>query len=108
MWWVIWTVLVLGAVGVFVLIGVRLWRAATALLRELNAAAAEFGHLADRIAELDAARTEQRFTPDLEATPQQRDQWRQQRAANLNTRTRRRHQRREGAYSRWRWIGTPL
>lgn len=108
MWWVIWTVLVLGAAGVFVLIGVRLWRAATALLRELNASAAEFGRLADGIAELDAARAEQRFGPDLTATPQQREQWRQQRAANLNTRARRRYQRREAAYARWRWIGMPL
>ncbi|MFI2752021.1 hypothetical protein ACGIF2_01125 [Cellulomonas sp. P22] len=55
LWFIVWTVLVVGTlVGAFFL-GRDLWRKATALLAELGRAADVLGQLADRAAELSAA-----------------------------------------------------
>lgn len=108
MWFVIWVLLVLGALAVFVLIGLRLWRSAKELLKELGASAEASTRLAERIEELSAAQQDRQFTPDLVATALQQDRWRQQRAANLTARAARRQARRDRAYARWRGIGMPL
>lgn len=55
-WLLLWTLLVLGAAGVFFLLGRRLWRQGKALGHELGAAADRFSAVADRLAELDDSR----------------------------------------------------
>lgn len=55
-WLLLWTVLALGAGGVFFLVGRRLWRQGKALVHELEAAADRFSAVADRLAEPDDTR----------------------------------------------------
>lgn len=54
LWFLLWTVLVLGAAGVFFLLGRDLWRKAKALVRELGTATDRLSDLSDRLATLDA------------------------------------------------------
>ena len=56
-WFLLWTVLVLGAAGVFFLLGRDLWRKSKALARELSAATDRLTVLGDRLADLEASRT---------------------------------------------------
>lgn len=53
LWFLLWTVLVLGAAGVFFLLGRDLWRKSKALVRELSAATDQLTELGDRLADLD-------------------------------------------------------
>jgi hypothetical protein len=55
LWFLLWTVLVLGAAGVFFLLGRDLWRKSTALVRELTAATDRLTAIGDRLADLDQA-----------------------------------------------------
>lgn len=69
-WLLLWTVLVLGAAGVFFLVGRRLWRQGKALVHELDAAADRFSVVADRLAELDDSRAPMReFTSQTANRP---------------------------------------
>ncbi|MEO7980872.1 MAG: hypothetical protein ABI807_08285 [Sporichthyaceae bacterium] len=53
LWLLLWTVLVLGAAGVFFLIGRDLWRTSKALVTELTTATDRLTELGDRLATLD-------------------------------------------------------
>jgi hypothetical protein len=50
LWFLLWLILVAGAVGLFAYLGVRLWRQAKALTSELSAAS-------DRLGEISSAMT---------------------------------------------------
>lgn len=52
LWFLLWFILVAAAVGLFAYLGLRLWRQAKALTREL-------GTVSDRLAEISAAMTDQ-------------------------------------------------
>jgi hypothetical protein len=51
-WFALWAVLVLGAAGIFFLLGRDLWRKARALTRELGAATNRLTEVSDRLGEL--------------------------------------------------------
>ena len=53
LWFLLWTVLVLGAAGVFFLLGRDLWRKSKALVRELTTATDRLTELGDRLGDLD-------------------------------------------------------
>lgn len=53
LWFLLWTVLVLGAAGVFFLLGRDLWRKAKALVGELTTATDRLTALSDRLGDLD-------------------------------------------------------
>ena len=55
LWFLLWTVLVLGAAGVFFLLGRDLWRKSTALVGELTTATDRLTEIGDRLATLDQA-----------------------------------------------------
>jgi hypothetical protein len=55
LWFLLWAVLVLGAAGVFFLLGRDLWRKGKALARELGTATDQLTALTDRLADLEAA-----------------------------------------------------
>ncbi len=55
-WFLLWSVLVLAAAGVFFLLGRNLWRTSRALVRDLGAAADRLDVLTERLTELDEAR----------------------------------------------------
>jgi hypothetical protein len=55
-WVLVWTVLVLGALGVLALIGRRLWGQTKALTAELRVATDRLAEVSDRLSELEAAR----------------------------------------------------
>jgi hypothetical protein len=55
LWFLLWTVLVLGAAGVFFLLGRDLWRKSKALVSELTAVTDRLTELGDRLADLDQA-----------------------------------------------------
>ena len=56
-WILLWTVLVLGAAGLFFLLGRDLWRKAKALFRELGTATERFGALTQRLEDLQAGQS---------------------------------------------------
>ncbi len=69
LWLLLWTVLVLGAAGVFFLIGRHLWRTSKALVAELTTATDRLTALGDRLADLDHAGADDvampgKLTPD--------------------------------------------
>jgi hypothetical protein len=53
LWFLVWAVLVLGAAGLFFLLGRDLWRRSRALVRELSTATDRLTELGDRLADLD-------------------------------------------------------
>jgi hypothetical protein len=55
LWFLLWTVLVLGAAGVFFVLGRDLWRKGKALAAELTTATDRLTELSDRLSELDGA-----------------------------------------------------
>ena len=55
LWFLLWTALVLGAAGVFFLLGRDLWRKSTALVGELTTATDRLTEIGDRLATLDQA-----------------------------------------------------
>jgi hypothetical protein len=55
LWFLLWTVLVLGAAGIFFLLGRDLWRKSTALVRELTTATERLSEIGDRLTDLDQA-----------------------------------------------------
>jgi hypothetical protein len=60
-WTLLWVVLVVGALGVFFLVGRSLWRKGSALASELGAAADRLSAVADELGTL----TEKSGPPDL-------------------------------------------
>lgn len=72
-WTLVWWVLALGAVATFVLVGLRLWRAAKALLRELSAAGRAFEDLSRSIDAAVAAQqaTQEEIRPTLFDDPEE-------------------------------------
>ena len=109
MWFAIWTVLILGALAFFAFLGWRLWRdSIKPLLVELTRAAEVTGELADKVAQLQAQQQEQAFTPDIGATPVQREALAQRRHDIRQARADRKAQRRERTYARWRALGQPF
>ena len=62
-WFLLWAVLVLGAAGVFFLIGRDLWRKSKALFGELDTASERFGALTDRLEDLQADQSRQGPAP---------------------------------------------
>jgi hypothetical protein len=57
-WVALWAVLLLGAAGVFFLLGRDLWRKAKTLTRELGTATDQLAAITDRLADLDPATRE--------------------------------------------------
>jgi cytochrome c-type biogenesis protein CcmH/NrfG len=53
LWFLLWAVLVLGAAGVFFLLGRDLWRKSRALVHELTTATDRLTELGDRLSDLD-------------------------------------------------------
>ncbi len=51
LWFAVWTLLVLAALGVFALLGLSLWRKGVALARELGAAAERLSAVTQRLEE---------------------------------------------------------
>lgn len=68
LWFLLWTVLVLGAAGVFFLLGRDLWRKAKALVGELTTATERLTEIGDRLADLDQAApaADQRRSPGVQ------------------------------------------
>jgi hypothetical protein len=68
LWFLLWTVLVLGAAGVYFLLGRDLWRKAKALVGELTTATDRLTEIGDRLADLDRAAPpgNQRNTPGVQ------------------------------------------
>ena len=52
-WFLLWTVLLLGAAGVFFLLGRDLWRKGRLLAREMSAVSDRLAELGDRLADVD-------------------------------------------------------
>jgi hypothetical protein len=68
-WFLVWVLLVAGAVLVLALLGRRLWRQVKELTRELNAATDRLTAIADRLGEIDNDRNPR--APDLDGVPSQ-------------------------------------
>ncbi len=58
-WVALWAVLLLGAAGVFFLLGRDLWRKAKTLTRELGTVTDRLAAITDRLADMDAHTREQ-------------------------------------------------
>jgi hypothetical protein len=56
-WVALWVLLVVAAVGVFALLGIRLFRQAKALTRELAAASERLAGISSQLADISAAQT---------------------------------------------------
>ncbi len=103
LWFLVWTVLIVGSlVGAF-LLGRDLWRKGVALMRELGRAAEVLSVLSERMAELsDAAAALPAARPQLLDDPGQHratvDRLREERAERAAARA----GRREATYARWR------
>ncbi|WP_066588792.1 hypothetical protein [Cellulomonas timonensis] len=103
LWFLVWTVLILGTlVGAF-LLGRDLWRKGLALTRELGRAAEALGVLAERMAELaDAADAIPAARPQLLDDPGEHratvDRLREERVERASARA----ERRQSTYARWR------
>jgi hypothetical protein len=54
-WFLLWTVLVLGAAGVFFVLGRDIWRKGRLLVRELGAVTDRLSEIGDRLADADHA-----------------------------------------------------
>ena len=69
LWFLLWTLLVLGAAGVFFLLGRDLWRKGKALVGELTTATERLTAIGDRLADLDqeAPPANQRRSPGVQA-----------------------------------------
>lgn len=103
LWFIVWTVLVVGTlVGAFFL-GRDLWRKAMALLGELGRAADVLGQLADRAAELSAeASAAPPVRPQLFDDPAQHRDELARLHREREMRAVRRAERHEQTYGRWR------
>ena len=108
LWFVVWTVLVLGALTCAVLLAMYLWRHFKALMAEVSRSGEVFERLDRTISELDEQVSRRRFTPDLSATEAERERWRQRRRDNLAARAARVQARRSRTLERWRAIGLPF
>jgi hypothetical protein len=60
MWALLWFVLVLGAAGLFALLGVRLFRQAKALVRELSAVSDRLAQVSEAVTHMAPPTTSQR------------------------------------------------
>ena len=60
MWVLLWFVLVLGAAGLFALLGVRLFRQAKALVRELSAVSDRLAQVSEAVTHMAPPATSQR------------------------------------------------
>lgn len=100
-WWLTWSVLVVGTlVGAFFL-GRSLWRRAVALGRELSRAGAVAGQLSDRVDELEAARAARTWVHPLLADEDDRAGWRAGIAERRAARRARREAMFAAAHTRW-------
>ncbi|MEE6286447.1 hypothetical protein V2J52_02115 [Georgenia sp. MJ173] len=100
-WW-LWLVLVLGALLLYALIGVSLWRRGRTLLAELR----NLEQLTAPLAAAGAGGTEPlAFTPGYLAGEDALDAIREQRRDNITARRARRVRRAENAHARWSHIG---
>lgn len=102
LWFAVWTTLVLATLVGAVLLGLRLWRSAKALLAQLHETSAVIDQLQARIDALEAAQApEQEPTPSLLADDAERARWRAVREQNLQRRAERRYRRRTATFARW-------
>jgi len=100
-WWLTWSVLVVGTlVGAFFL-GRSLWRRGVALGRELSRAGEVAGQLSDRVGELEAARSARTWVHPLLADEDDRAGWRSGLAERRTARRDRRHAVFAAAHARW-------
>ena len=108
LWFVVWTVLVLGALACAVLLAMYLWRHFKALMDQVGRSGEVFDRLDRTMAELDAQAAQRQFRPTLSADEAQRERWRQTRRDNLAARAARVQARRSRTLERWRAIGLPF
>ncbi|HLV05463.1 hypothetical protein [uncultured Georgenia sp.] len=99
-WW-LWLVLVLAALALFAVLGVRLWRKGKALLTELQA----LTELGERLADIAGTEPPEPFVPAYLAPPGALAAARDRREDNLRARRERRAARAEQALSRWQRLG---
>lgn len=104
-WVILWVVLILGSLAVFALLGLHLFRKATALIHQASGTAEVFSAFAQA---LDAAQTPA-FVPAqaIGASAAEKEQWRMLRRINRVKRAQRKARRREVTFARWRELINP-
>lgn len=100
-WWPVWIVLILGALAVLVVLGVRLYRQGKALAAEVERALAVAERLEQRMAELEELAQEREIAPELFLTPERRAELSELRAQVRATRRARRDARYQRVRERW-------
>lgn len=101
-WVMIWLVLFAGTVVVYALIALRLYRKLIRVLDQAGQTAALMGDLGEALDRLEVSYTPP--TPDLFASAELRQQWRETRRRNLVQRQRRKVIRRTETLKRWKDI----
>ncbi|QDB79196.1 hypothetical protein FHE66_04270 [Georgenia sp. 311] len=100
-WW-LWLLLVLVALAVFAVLGVRLWHKGKALFREMQA----LSEVGERLAAITGDEPPAPVVlPGFLAGPAELAEARLARAQNLAARRARRHDRAQTAITRWRRLG---
>lgn len=99
-WW-LWLLLVLAALVLFAVLGLRLWRKGKALLTEMQA----LSELGARLADVTGAEPPAPLVPGYLATPGALAEVRHRREVNLRARAERRRARADRALARWRRLG---
>lgn len=111
MWWVIWSLILVGTVIGAVLL-VRLYiRAGKAFLKQLEVTTSITTRLDELVRELNEVQQKkqaQGFSPHLAASVEEKQQWRNTRAHIKQKRANRRELRLDKTLARWRGIGIPL
>ncbi len=99
-WW-LWLLLVLAALVLFAVLGLRLWRKGKTLFTEVQA----LSELGERLAAITGAEPPAPVVPGYLATPGALAQVRHRREENLRARRTRRRVRADSAFTRWRGLG---
>ncbi|WP_324653914.1 hypothetical protein [Georgenia sp. H159] len=99
-WW-LWLVLVIAALALLALLGLRLWRKGKVLLAELEALSV----LGERLSAVTGSEPPPPIVPAYLAAPGVIAEARHRRAENLRERRHRRHVRAAAAFARWRRLG---
>lgn len=102
----IWVLLVIGALATFVLIALYLYRKLRTSLGQAQGALELVGEFSDAMAK--AEYEPARFSPDLHAGAEQKNQWRHERRVNRMRRAQRKQVRREVTLRRWREVPTEV
>lgn len=99
-WW-LWLVLVIAALALFAVLGLRLWRKGKVLLAEMQS----LSELGERLSDVTGSEPPPPIVPAYLATPGALAEARHRREENLRERHHRRHVRASAAFTRWRQLG---